>query len=166
MNNDMNQTNNNQNSQSQNKTILIIVIVVVVALVLGLLIFNKSQNNSNISNNNTNNNSNNENSSNTDNENMPVYMSVTADTLKDNIGTDYYKQFLGKKITITNFTLEKTDDTDTSFHTNGLAFVSVYCDNITPKNYSTGQVINITGVVKQDDWSTSNLIYMTNCSIN
>ena len=149
------------NKKNNTNTIIIIIVLVLVIVLVGYMIFLKVNSNNNINNNQTENNNN-------TNEPTTIYKTISSKDLYDNntIGSNFYKEYINKKVTITDLVVGIDGDLIT-LSAPGLRSFHVYCDNASSMGLTNGNTISVTGVVYENTpWSSDNNFYMKNCTSN
>ena len=151
--NNINQTqqnipNSERNTPPQKKiNLIIIVIAVIICLFIIIKIFGgKSNDNGNLQNNSYSN-------------NQSIYTTVSGKDFWDATDENYYKQFIGKKITITDLTIYQ----GSMMYKTGL---SVTCKNESSLSLTEGTTVSVTGNVEDNFTNSTYSLTLSNCTIN
>ncbi len=165
--------NTGQSNNPKNNNSILIIIGIIAVLVIGIGAFCLG---SSLSNNDEKNSSdkdkvqekkedNKDNKTDSDKE-LTLYKTVSSKDLADLIGTDSYKEYLNKKITITDLEVSISDDT-TILKVPGLvSYFYVLCDNVDSLEIKDGDAISITGIVEDSAFTNSGTFRMKSCSVS
>ena len=92
-------------------------------------------------------------------EEQEVFATISAQQFYDNIENDFYKQYINKKITITDLTADGPDYIDYK-----MGF-DIICDNKNELPSDLSGKVSVTGIVSDGDLQNGAILQMKKCSI-
>ncbi len=163
------QANTPKNSNNNKKIIIIAVVaVLVVALVafsLGSVLSKNNKKEPNFQEQDKDSNEENHSASDSDDRELPLYATISSKELANSVSTDNYKEYINKKITITDLIVSAGEDKN-FIHSPGFTYFYVSCENEDSLEIQDGDKISITGIVKDDIFTNSANFIMKNCSVS
>lgn len=88
-----------------------------------------------------------------------LFATVSAEKFYDNVDNDFYKQYINKKITITNLTADGPD-----YISYKMAF-AVICNNQKELPSDLKGNVSVTGVVSDSDMQNGYYLQLKNCTV-